>query len=1701
MKAKPNSPDCGGPRERSSRPGPHRRWSAALAAALLSAALNFPATAQQLIQRDFGDAPKGYPEASYPIGRPFLGKAIDGESATQSNDTATGDDASFRTEPDDEDGVTIPGTMMAGQSAELLVEATGSGFLHAWIDFNGDLDWDDPGEQIITLRPITEPTTVIGIFIPESAEPGQTFARFRFSSSQETVGPGGHSQEFMGEVEDHSVRIEKTFAFYDFGDANEQYPVLLSQNGAMHAVIEGFYLGKTADTEFNGQPSVNADGDDKNPAGAVSDEDGVRFLSALLPGQTATVEVTLTTQQGGLLDAWIDFSRNGSWGESGEKIFSSRALVNGANTLSFSVPAGTQAGNTYARFRLSFAGTESPTGEASSGEVEDYQVQIQEDQLDFGDAPPAYPVTLSQNGARHRYSRSVSLGTAIDAEQDGQPSATAAGDDSQPAGASDDEDGVSFAGPLETGATATVQVTASVAQHRLDAWIDFNGNGSWNETGEKIANSVVLNSGVNTLTFTVPSAAALGQTAARFRLSLQGGLAPTGGASEGEVEDYMVTIQQQALDFGDAPQNFPVALSQDGARHTYQRDFHLGPRADIEPDGQPSSNANADDLNPSTADDEDGVIFGGGLVPAQPHQLQVTASTGQGRLDAWVDFNRDGDWADEGEKIYNAQVLNSGPNNLSFNVPAGAVPGPTFARFRFSAQGGLDFTGFGGIGEVEDHTVQIEQTELDFGDAPESFPVTLSQDGARHRVVKGINLGRHIDSEQDGQPSGSASADDSNPVGGLGDEDGIRFLTSVIPGQNATVEVTSTTGQARLDAWIDYNGDGDWNDSGEQIFSSQLLNAGPQNLFFPVLASAKAGATFARFRMSLRGGLKPNGSAPEGEVEDYLIRVSQELLDFGDAIEAFPVVLAQDGARHRIQQGFHLGRLIDGEPDGQPTATSLGDDLNPFTTAASLDDEDGVRFLGLVEPGRNASVEVVASSTGLLDAWVDFNRNGNWNDPGEQIFISRPLPTGTNVILFPVPASAAPGDSYSRFRFSRQGGLKPFGHGGDGEVEDHRVTIVEPRGDCDPRTHRGTDFWVTFPGNYAPDPDNQVRLRLYIVGQRETTGTVTIPGLGFSTNWIIPASREKIIDLPRDAELGNANDLVQEKGINITANREVAVYGMNRVRWTTDGYLALPTDVIGRNYVLQGYGNEFTGVPDLNGTQFGLVATEDGTVVTITPKVATGTHPAGVAYNINLNRGDTYQLRNTNDFNNDLTGSVVSANKAIAVFGSHQCSTVPNDDLWFCDHLVEQILPLERAGTSFFAAPLATRSAEAYRITAAYDNTTVHLNGVNIGTINSGQFIERVTAGPVRVLTTKPAFLTQYSPSSDYDGVVNSDPFMIVITPVSMWLNQYLFTAPNMEFADHYVGMVVPNAVVGGLMLDGAAVPAAQFAAIPASAYSYARLKVSPGVHEMFASATFGIVVYGWAEYDSYGFPGGMFFGDSQPPELTCPEKITVTVGGPNVTGAAACVAQVPDLRQQVTAKDNCGMPERVIITQTPPPGTAVGPGIHIITLSTQDAEGNEGFCLVEFEVIDPSPLQLLCPQNMLVTCNTNGGAHVNYEAIARRACGPVDLPITYSPPSGGFFKDGTTTTVTASVVDPSKNETVTCTFQVTVRCGSTPNNTISVIKNALNNSFTLSWGADAVLEQSTNLRDWSAVTSADGSYTVVPTGEKSFYRLRILAQ
>ncbi|MBI3868068.1 MAG: HYR domain-containing protein [Verrucomicrobia bacterium] len=1018
---------------------------------------------------------------------------------------------------------------------------------------------------------------------------------------------------------------------------------------------------------------------------------------------------------------------------------------------------------------------------------------------------------------------------------------------------------------------------------------------------------------------------------------------------------------------------------------------------------------------------------------------------------------------------------------------------------------------------------------FDWGDAPDSYKTTKAANGPSHTIIDGFYLGSRVDSEPDGQPDALAQGDDKNPTLDLDDEDGVTFNNVMIAGLKTGITVTGApfiAGAAGpfqigfLDAWMDFNGDGDFEDADEHMLNHIPFFGGTTNMSFTIPQNAKPGKTFARFRLTRKGIDVPFGPAPDGEVEDYVVEIFPLLTDWGDAPEvgtSYETTQKRNGAVHvyvttsafqgpavslthvaAVPPRLFLGRNIDSEDDGQPSIDAQGDDRSP---SGAPDDEDGVRFLTPLIPGQTALVEIVSSSRGMIDAWIDYNHDGSWHEAIDRVWPeSMSVTGGVNRIQFNVPANASPGKTFARFRLSISGGLSFTGPAAFGEVEDYQLTIDRPTR-CD-YSCSGRAFILAFPGNYTPDPANPSKLSLCIASQPETLCIVVIPSLRFTNVINFAGSRLINVDLPTQAELANLNDGITNKGIFIVANSDISVVGINSATNTTDGFRALPIDVLGTEYLVQGYRNVNAGKPRLNGSQFAIVGTESNTVVTITPSVRVGVRDPGVPFNITLQPGETYQLRNTNDVPGDLSGTEIRSSAPVGVFGGHRCANISGPTTFFCDHLVEQLMPVRDFATVFPVYRLQGRlGGDTYRVMASVDATQVFIDGVFAATLNRGQNLEKVIANGALITADKPVSVTQYANSSDFDGVDSSDPFMANVLPPIMYSTSHSICTGPARFESHWVNIIVSLDGRSSVSIDGTTIPAGEFQQIGSSAFYGVSKPLTFGLHSISSKFPAGVTVYGWGPFDSYGWPGCINFGDITPPVVIPPPDVTVRVGDASFgngtvggVGPAGCFIVLADLRPFLQVADACTVSGKLItVRQDPPPGTHLEPGDHTITFTATDPRGNTATTTMTITVLpDSGPPSIFCPTKpIVVLCEESTGAVVKYDVFARTLCG-TNRPVICNPPSGSHFPVGRTL-VTCHLDDPANP--ISCEFIVEVQCGQTHTVSYAVLENG---QLQLTWTAavkGSLQSAPTVVGPWKAVPNATSPFVVKPTGFMQYFR------
>lgn len=186
-----------------------------------------------------------------------------------------------------------------------------------------------------------------------------------------------------------------------------------------------------------------------------------------------------------------------------------------------------------------------------------------------------------------------------------------------------------------------------------------------------------------------------------------------------------------------------------------------------------------------------------------------------------------------------------------------------------------------------------------------------------------------------------------------------------------------------------------------------------------------------------------NGSTPLGGFDFG----NRESSDWGDAPTPYATLRNSNGASAGQLDGFRLGTNWDAEIDGRPTSTANGDDTNgPLNASGNvINDEDGVTLLTPLVRGDNQNIIRInvtntAGAGAFVQGWIDFNGNGVWGDPGEQIVTNLAAVSGNNDITFTVPANAVT-NGFARFRLSQTRDVGPTGRTAAGEVEDYLFTI------------------------------------------------------------------------------------------------------------------------------------------------------------------------------------------------------------------------------------------------------------------------------------------------------------------------------------------------------------------------------------------------------------------------------------------------------------------------------------------------------------------------------------------------------------------------------------------------------------------------------------------------------------------------------------
>ncbi|MFK8162671.1 MAG: gliding motility-associated C-terminal domain-containing protein [Lewinella sp.] len=407
----------------------------------------------------------------------------------------------------------------------------------------------------------------------------------------------------------------------------------------------------------------------------------------------------------------------------------------------------------------------------------------------------------------------------------------------------------------------------------------------------------------------------------------------------------------------------------------------------------------------------------------------------------------------------------------------------------------------------------------------------------------------------------------------------------------------------------------------------------------------------------------------------------------------------------------------------------------------------------------------------------------------------------------------------------------------------------------------GQDFWFTFLEHRDPG-NNKVAL---ISARRGTTGTVSIPGTGWSQNFTVPANNVAQVVLPTEAET-KGSERVTGTAVHVVANDVVSLYIHQFFRNRSEASLVLPTPALGRDYRVMAYTGREDAQTNYPST-FAVVATEDDTEVSIFGLAAftEGGRAPLSQITVTLNQGEVYQVRARSGAD-DLTGTGITASAPIAVYAGASWSGVPFRTCGVYDNLLEVNYPTSQWGTEYVGIPTLRNSGNLYRILADEVNTVVNVSGgANLSrTLQPGEFFDFQAADAINVRSDKPILVAEFLLGSQCNGHPNGgtgDPSFFLLNEVSQTQDTVTVYNSNLQdIFENYLNILFRTGDEVGILLDGAPITD-PLEAVPGGEYSYYRVRVNTGNHTITSGGCGVIVtVYGYGDVESYSYGGGAAF-------------------------------------------------------------------------------------------------------------------------------------------------------------------------------------------------------------------------------------------------
>ena len=403
-------------------------------------------------------------------------------------------------------------------------------------------------------------------------------------------------------------------------------------------------------------------------------------------------------------------------------------------------------------------------------------------------------------------------------------------------------------------------------------------------------------------------------------------------------------------------------------------------------------------------------------------------------------------------------------------------------------------------------------------------------------------------------------------------------------------------------------------------------------------------------------------------------------------------------------------------------------------------------------------------------------------------------------------------------------------------------------------------------------------LELFVTTSVTTSVSVRVTSPLFSSpklNSSFTVTAGQVHQLTFSNKLRSVGTEMGTKGILVKASDEIVIYGFNKEKYSNDGFLGFPTDVLGKDYyaVCIKAKKYYTlilvvGVYDNTNVEIKLANNEKVKV-----QYNGDTYGKNTVLTVKVNRYSTFQVHSLDK--GDLTGTYIKADKPVSFFSGNRETSVGTGNS--ADHLVDMQLPVDTWGKKFAIAPIPKRTTgDFYRFVASENDTNINVNGQNNGeafsdsfTLNdAGSWVQKHYSSNLYayVESSKPVIVAQYvlSQISEHSSEM-ADPSMMIIPPIEQYSADYTFSTPKYSEGsyDNYFMFVVNDAEKENLQMDGQPFPRdTKYNNIQGTELVAGYITLQDGTHtcrhKSDKTKVFGGYLFGKQYKESYAFPTGL---------------------------------------------------------------------------------------------------------------------------------------------------------------------------------------------------------------------------------------------------